>query len=184
MTDVDLGDFSSPARVLRGSSGMAGRPRLPPLSRPARRHLPGDETARRHSRGRRQGRRLGGDRRARPEPLELLALARAEDCARRCLAQIEAAPPECVLQTVLVDWYRRADCGVCGREIGEVHWVEYKPALLTPQRKTVEWEDVTPENLTEVLRTHQRVCWRCHLIHSWRERFPGFGPDDHSAQPL
>ena len=106
----------------------------------------------------------------------------AKDCGQRCLAQIEAAPPECVLQTTLVDWYQRTDCAICGREIGKVHWVEYKPALLTPERKTIEWEDVTPENLAEVLKTHQRVCWRCHAVNAWRDRFPGFDADEPSSQ--
>ena len=105
-----------------------------------------------------------------------------EGCGQRCLLQIEAAPPECVLRTTLVDWYRKANCAICGREIGEVHWVEYKPALLTPQRKTIEWDEVTPENLDEVLKTHQRVCWRCHVVNAWRDRFPGFCADEPSSQ--
>lgn len=103
-------------------------------------------------------------------------------CGQACLAQIEAAPPECVVRTTLVDWYQGAACGICGREIGEVHWVEYKPALLTPERKTIEWEDVTPETLAEVLRTHRRVCWRCHVVNAWRDRFPGFRSDEPSTQ--
>ena len=106
-----------------------------------------------------------------------------EDCSQRCLSQIEAAPPECVLRSVLLDWDRRADCGVCGREIGEIHWVEYEPALLTPQRKTVEWERATPQNLTEVLQTHRRVCWGCHVGNAWRDRFPGFRADQPTTQP-
>ncbi len=103
-------------------------------------------------------------------------------CGQACLSQIEAAPAECFVRTMLVDWYRGSSCGICNREIGEVHWLEYKPALLTPDRKTVEWEDVTPENLAEVLATYQRVCWRCHVVHAWRDRFPGFRGDPRSPQ--
>jgi hypothetical protein len=103
-------------------------------------------------------------------------------CGQACLSQIEAAPADCVVRTMLVQWYQGADCAICGREIGEVHWVEYEPALLTPGRKTVEWEDVTAENLAEVLATCQRVCWRCHAVHAWREKFPGFRADATSPQ--
>jgi hypothetical protein len=103
-------------------------------------------------------------------------------CGQACLSQVEAAPAECVVRTMLVDWYRGASCAICSREIGEVHWVEYKPALLTPDRKTVEWEDVTPETLAQVLATHQRVCWRCHVVNAWRERFPGFRGEPTSEQ--
>jgi hypothetical protein len=103
-------------------------------------------------------------------------------CGQKCLSQIEAAPVECVVRTMLADWYQRAACGLCGREIGQVHWVDYKPALLTPDRRTVEWEDVPPENLALVLATHQRVCWRCHVVNAWREKFPGFRADGPSTQ--
>lgn len=95
-------------------------------------------------------------------------------CRQACLSQVESAPAECVVRTMLVDWYQGASCALCGRGIGEVHWVEHKPALLTPDRETVEWEDVTPETLERVLATHQRVCWSCHAANAWRERFPGF----------
>jgi hypothetical protein len=104
-------------------------------------------------------------------------------CGQRCLSQIEAAPAECVVRTTLVQWYQGSSCAICNREIGEVHWVQYKPALLTPNRKMVEWAQVTPETLPEVLSTHQRVCWRCHVVDTWRERFPGF-QGDRASSPL
>jgi hypothetical protein len=103
-------------------------------------------------------------------------------CGQHCLSQIEAAPAECVVRTMLVEWYQGASCAVCHRDIGTVHWVEHEPALLTPDRKTVEWEQVTPENLARVLATHQRVCWRCHIVHAWRAKFPGFRDDAPTPQ--
>jgi len=95
-------------------------------------------------------------------------------CGQPCLAQIEAAPAECVVRTTLVEWYQNSSCGLCGKDIGEIHWVEHKPALLTPDRKMVEWEEISPEQIAQVMATHQRVCWRCHVSNSMRERFPGF----------
>jgi len=97
-----------------------------------------------------------------------------KQCGQTCLAQVEEAPAECVVRTMLVEWYRAAWCELCGKAIGEIHWLEHKPALLTPDRKTVEWEDISPEQIGQVMDTHQRVCWRCHLSNSMRERFPGF----------
>ncbi|MEX0878437.1 MAG: hypothetical protein WEB59_00720 [Thermoanaerobaculia bacterium] len=94
-------------------------------------------------------------------------------CGQECLAQIEAAPAECLVRTMLVDWYRGSSCVLCGKEIGEIHWVEHKPALFTPERKTVEWDEVPAEKLPQVLATHQRVCWNCHIATTFRERFPG-----------
>ena len=94
-------------------------------------------------------------------------------CGQTCLSQIESAPAECVVRTMLVDWYEGSDCALCGKAIGKIHWVEHKPALLTPGRETVEWNAVTPEALARVLATHRRVCWRCHVSNSLRERLPG-----------
>ncbi len=105
-----------------------------------------------------------------------------ERCGQECLAQIEAAPAECVVRTMLVDWYQGSACALCGRDIGEIHWVEHKPALLTPDRRTVEWDEVPPETLRQVLDTHQRVCWNCHIANSFRERFPGLVTDRRSSQ--
>ncbi len=105
-----------------------------------------------------------------------------QSCGQECLAQVEAAPAECLVRTMLVEWYQGSACALCGREIGEIHWVEHKPALLTPDRRTVEWDEVTPESLPRVLATHQRVCWNCHVANSFRERFPGLVTDRPSSR--
>ena len=96
-----------------------------------------------------------------------------QECGQQCLAEISAAPAECMVKTTLVEWYRGSTCALCGRDIGEVHWVEHKPALLTPGRETVEWSEVPAEHLPQVLATHQRVCWNCHVSNALRERLPG-----------
>jgi hypothetical protein len=106
-----------------------------------------------------------------------------EKCGQQCLAEIAAAPAECLVRTALVDWYRGSTCALCGREIGEVHWVEHKPALLTPGRETIEWSEVTAENLDRVLATHQRVCWTCHVSNALRERLPGLVIEEPEPRP-
>jgi hypothetical protein len=104
-------------------------------------------------------------------------------CGQTCLAELAAAPAECVVRTTLVDWYRGGTCAVCGGGIGEVHWVEHEPALLTPGRETVEWRDVSPENLAAVLATHRRVCWKCHASRALRQRLPGFVVEEPEPGP-
>jgi hypothetical protein len=100
-----------------------------------------------------------------------------QGCGQECLAQIEAAPAECLVRTMLVEWYRGSTCAFCRREIPEIHWSDRKPALLTPERQTIEWSDVRPKDLPRVFATHQRVCWDCHIAQSFRARFPGLAVD-------
>jgi hypothetical protein len=95
------------------------------------------------------------------------------ECGQKCLDELSSAPAECLVKTTLVEWYRGSTCALCGKDIGELHWVEHRPALMTPGRETVEWNSVTPEALPRVLATHQRVCWKCHVANSLRERLPG-----------
>jgi uncharacterized protein YbaR (Trm112 family) len=96
-----------------------------------------------------------------------------QGCGQPCLEELAAAPAECLVKTTLVEWYRGSTCALCGGAIGKVHWVEHKPALLTPGRETVEWNQVSAENIPRMLATHQRVCWNCHVSKALRERLPG-----------
>jgi len=100
-----------------------------------------------------------------------------QGCGQECLAQIEAAPAECLVRNMLVDWYRDSKCAFCQREIPEINWSDHKPALLTPDRLTIEWQEVRPEDLPRVLATHQQVCWDCHIAQSFRAQFPGLAID-------
>ena len=101
-----------------------------------------------------------------------------KNCGQQCLAQIESAPEECLVRTILTKWYEGSTCALCGRAIGEIHWAEHKPALMSPDRKTMEWHEVPPEDLPGVLSTHQRICWNCHVAESFRSRFPDRVVDD------
>ena len=96
-----------------------------------------------------------------------------EGCGQECLAQIEAAPEGCLARSMIVEWYRGSTCAFCLKEIPEITWSENKPALLTLDRRTVEWGEVRPEELPWVFATHQRVCWNCHIAQSFRAQFPG-----------
>jgi hypothetical protein len=93
-------------------------------------------------------------------------------CGQECLGQIALAPEECLVRTILIRWYRDKLCVFCRKPLDDVPWLEHKPGLLSPDGKTVEWHEVRPETLPEVLATHWPVCWNCHIAETFRHAFP------------
>lgn len=93
-------------------------------------------------------------------------------CGQECLTQVELAPEECLVRTILTRWYRNKLCVFCRKPLDDVHWLEHKPGLLSPNGKSVEWHEVRPETLPEVLATHRPVCWNCHVAETFRHAFP------------
>src|SRR6266508_6367092 len=95
-----------------------------------------------------------------------------QDCAQECVAQIEEAPDGCLVRERLAEWYADACCALCGRAIGEIHWIDRKPGLLTPDSKTIDWSEIVPEELPTILTTHKPICWNCHVAESFLRRYP------------
>jgi hypothetical protein len=95
-----------------------------------------------------------------------------QHCGQACLAQVEEAPEACLVRTMLERWYEGKACAYCRRPFGPTHWHDHKPGLRSPEGRLREWADVPPETLTEVLRTHQPVCWNCLVAEGFRLRFP------------
>jgi hypothetical protein len=111
----------------------------------------------------------------RPPELRLKDCSRwpeREDCGQECLSQIENAPHDCLVRTIVESWYREHPCAVCGKSFGEISWLEHKPALMDDQRKTVQWSEIEPQNLPEVLKTHRPVCWNCHVVETLYREHP------------
>jgi hypothetical protein len=94
------------------------------------------------------------------------------NCGQECLAQIEIAPEECLVRTILTDWYKDKTCVLCGKPLGQIEWLEQKPALLSPDKQTVEWHDIKPEQIPELLTTHQPVCWNCYVAETFLHMHP------------
>lgn len=90
-------------------------------------------------------------------------------CGQECLKQIEAAPEESLVRTILTKWYQGRQCAACGRELGEIHWRLRQPCLVSPELEFVEWKDIRPEKIPDALKTHQPVCWTCLVseTHTW-----------------
>ncbi|HYV42601.1 MAG TPA: hypothetical protein VEO02_12495 [Thermoanaerobaculia bacterium] len=95
-----------------------------------------------------------------------------QDCGQECVAQIEEAPDGCLVRERLAEWYADARCALCGRAIGEIHWIDRKPGLLTPDSTTIDWSEIVPEELSTILTTHKPICWNCHVAESFLRRYP------------
>jgi len=93
------------------------------------------------------------------------------DCEQDCVLQVRMAPADTLVRTILNEFYKGKKCVFCGLSFGEVHLFDQKPALLSPEGVTIEWEVVRPESLPGVLRTHKPVCWNCHIAETFRKEF-------------
>ena len=93
-------------------------------------------------------------------------------CGQTCLGDLEAAPQDCLVRTILAQWYAGKRCVLCRRNFGEIHWHDYKPALLGADGITREWTEIPPESLPEVLATHRPACWNCHIAETFRRQRP------------
>jgi hypothetical protein len=93
-------------------------------------------------------------------------------CGTPCLAQIEKAPADCLVRSVLTRFYEGQSCALCGRRFGAIRWHDRKPALLAPEGQTFEWSEIVPASIPEVLGTHRPVCWNCHISEGFRRKFP------------
>lgn len=103
-----------------------------------------------------------------------------QNCDQACVAQIEASPQNCLVRTMLTNWYNDKSCVFCGKAFPQVDsydhravfWYDQKPALISPEGKLVEWHDVPVETLPQVLATHQPVCWNCLIAMTFRRQHP------------
>src|SRR3990172_600972 len=87
--------------------------------------------------------------------------------------KVAAADPEaCAVWKIVNTWYAGKKCAYCGKAFGEIHWHDHRPALLDPERRTVQWTQVAAEKLPEVFSTHWPVCWNCHITESFRREHP------------
>ena len=90
------------------------------------------------------------------------------DCGQQCLAEIEAAPEECLVRTIVSRWYEDKRCVLCHKPIAPSNWALHKPALIDPNRTTHEWREIQVDELSEVFSTYQPICWNCHVAETFR----------------
>jgi hypothetical protein len=93
-------------------------------------------------------------------------------CGQECLGQIESAPEACLLRSILADWYQGKSCTFCRREFHSIHWHDHEPGLVAPGGAILAWDSFRPEQVLDVLATHQPVCWDCRVAESFRREHP------------
>jgi len=54
----------------------------------------------------------------------------SQDCGQQCLGQIVSAPEDCLVRNILMKWYEGRNCVFCGKTLGEIDWLDHKPALM------------------------------------------------------
>ena len=94
------------------------------------------------------------------------------DCGQECLTQIQANPEECLLWHIVSRWYEGQECAFCHKRFGPLQRGDHAPALMRPDRETIEWNRIRPEQLPEVLSTCYPVCWNCHIVETFRREHP------------
>jgi hypothetical protein len=95
-----------------------------------------------------------------------------QDCGQECLLQLDVAPIECLVRSVLMKWYRGKKCAFCQRPFGEIELIDHKPALLNPEGVTFEWSAVPISAVDEAMATYLPVCWNCHIAQTFRREHP------------
>jgi len=93
-------------------------------------------------------------------------------CGQECLSQIEKSPEDCLVRNILLHFYEGKKCAWCGRPIGEIHLAERKPALLTADRCSVEWNQIPAEQLQQTLATALPLCFTCHIANTMVREHP------------
>jgi hypothetical protein len=93
-------------------------------------------------------------------------------CAQKCVRQIQAAPDQCQVRSVLTKWYADKTCVLCKESLNHVNWQRHKPALMRPDGTIAEWCEFRPEQIPPVLQTHLPVCWNCSVEETFRNQHP------------
>ncbi len=95
-----------------------------------------------------------------------------QDCGQQCLDQITAVPEDCLVWNIVARWYQGKSCIYCGKPFGAMKHLDRRPALMGPDMKTVEWNEIPAEKLPEVLSTDRPVCWSCHITQTFIREHP------------
>ncbi len=92
-------------------------------------------------------------------------------CEQACALQIEAAPEETLVRTIVTRWYAERNCVYCAKPIADIGGF-VSPALLTSDGELCEWADVAADDLPRFLANSVAVCATCELAEDFRRRFP------------
>jgi hypothetical protein len=95
-----------------------------------------------------------------------------QGCGQECLRQIELAPEDCLVRSILARWYAGSACTLCGVEIPAIHSWDNKPGMIGMDGKVVGCTAIPGDQLPGVLATYKPVCWNCLVAEEFRGRNP------------
>jgi hypothetical protein len=104
-------------------------------------------------------------------------------CDQDCLAQIEANPDETRLEAILNDFVEGDRCVLCRRRMPALTRLGHRPAFRAPDGTTIGVDDIAPERVYEISRTHAPVCWDCHVAETFRHEHPDLVIDRPAPPP-
>jgi hypothetical protein len=93
-------------------------------------------------------------------------------CDEPCLPDVDASGHAADVHVIADHWFAGATCAYCRKPIEVGGLVDHHPAFVDAAGVTVEWSDVPPERLPEMMKTHYPVCWNCHVAETFRRQFP------------
>jgi len=109
------------------------------------------------------------------EHLELKTCSRwpeRKDCGQDCLSQLEKDPASHWIWNIATSWYAGKSCIYCKKPIVDLNHFDHRPALLSLEGKTVEWDEIRAQDLPEMLASSLPVCWNCHIAETFRHEHP------------
>ena len=68
--------------------------------------------------------------------------------------------------------YPGRSCACCHKRFGALHRLDHAPALMREDHSMIEWDQLRPEQLPEILSTSKPVCWNCHIATTFRRVHP------------
>ncbi len=89
------------------------------------------------------------------------------DCGQECLLQLDVAPDECLVRSVLEKWYRDKKCAFCHRPFDQIQLTDHKPALLNREGTTVDWSAISISAVNDAIANYPPVCWNCHVAQTF-----------------
>ena len=102
-------------------------------------------------------------------------------CGQECLSEIREAGPDCLVRNIVAKWYGETVCASCGQPIGKIDWSESRPALLLADQISVEWNQVSADQLLETLSVASPTCFACHTANRLVKEHPELVTDRHRA---
>ncbi len=94
------------------------------------------------------------------------------DCDQDCLGQLESDPQSHWVWNIAADWYAGKNCVYCKKPIHDLNRFDHRPALLNPEGKTIEWDEIPAQDLPGMLTSCQPVCWNCCIVQDFRREHP------------